>query len=287
MGRKYYLIDTENVGDRWFKLPAKARKKDRIVTFYTENHSKRFEKYLAKQVHNHKILWLQCVPGTNALDYQLMGTLSYLISKHPKASFCIFSNDKGFQSTVVFWQNRGIDICQKEVEEKKKKKEKKTKETKEKKKKNQSIVKATEFARKTAEYLSKEKLTEEQYVIEIAKSVPMSNLSGWHQALTVILGRDTGRDWYQKIKGDAKLRKSLSQYCLKEQQFRGVYLTAIVLHLRGLNAARAEEAYNIIKSQNKKNLQELKIEFDKKFGKNPPQTYYQTLKPLFGVMKGI
>ena len=90
MSRKYYLIDTENVGDRWFDMPSKIRKKDRIITFYTEHHSKQLEKYLIKQVHNPKILWLECAAGNNALDYQLMGVLSYLIAKHPKASFCLY-----------------------------------------------------------------------------------------------------------------------------------------------------------------------------------------------------
>jgi len=34
--------------------------------------------------------------GNNALDYQLIGVLSYLIAKHPKALFCIYSNDKNY-----------------------------------------------------------------------------------------------------------------------------------------------------------------------------------------------
>ena len=76
MKRKYYLIDTENVGDRWFDLLQKIKKKDRIIVFYTEHHSKHLEKYLAKQVHNPRMVWLECTAGNNALDYQLIGVLS-------------------------------------------------------------------------------------------------------------------------------------------------------------------------------------------------------------------
>ena len=73
------MIDTENVGNRWFDMPKKIRRKDRIITFYTEHHSKNLEEFLMKQVYNPKILWLECAVGNNALDYQLIGVLSYLI----------------------------------------------------------------------------------------------------------------------------------------------------------------------------------------------------------------
>ena len=62
MKRKYYLIDTENVGDRWFKLLKKISKRDLIVTFYMEHHSKNLdvtraeEAYKIIQSHNRKNL---------------------------------------------------------------------------------------------------------------------------------------------------------------------------------------------------------------------------------------
>ncbi len=284
MRRKYYLIDTENVGDRWFKLSAKTRKKDRIVTFYTENHSKRFEKYLSKQVHNHKILWLECVPGSNALDYQLMGALSYLIAKHPKSSFCIFSNDKGFQETVAFWKQRGIDICQKEFQIKKKK-EKKEKKSSDTKKKKQTLQKAELSISEKTKDLNPGKLSGEQYVTEIAKSLDASNLSGWYQTLVAILGQENGRAWYLKIKEDHELRKKLCKSRVNNKQGRGVHLVKTALQAHGLNVARAAEAYKIIQSHNKENLKAISAEFDKKFGQNPPQKYYKALKPLIRVLK--
>ena len=105
----------------------KIRGKDRIITFYTQHHSKHLEEFLAKQVHNPKILWLECAAGNNALDYQLMGVLSYLIAKHPKASFCIYSNDKDYQPVIDFWKSRGIKIIRKGFEVKNKKKAKRRK----------------------------------------------------------------------------------------------------------------------------------------------------------------
>lgn len=277
MSRKYYLVDTENVGDRWFDIPRKIRKKDRIVTFYTEHHSKHLEKYLIKQVHNPKILWLECATGNNALDYQLMGVLSYLIEKHPKASFCIYSNDKGYQAAVDFWTSRGIKVCQKGFEVPKKKKAKK-----EKAKKKKEVLPASSREK----MVEKGNMTEEQYVTKIARSVPVSDLGSWYHALTAILGQERGRDWYLKIRDDAKIRAAFSKHYKGDKDSRGVNLVATVLKRHDLDVANAEDAYRIIQSHNPKNIKAIKADFDKKFGKNPSQKYYKVLRPLFRVIKG-
>ncbi|MCI9197044.1 MAG: hypothetical protein HFH55_03930 [Lachnospiraceae bacterium] len=47
-----------------------------------------------------------------------------MIAKHPKASFRIYSNDKGYQRTVDFWKDRGIEITQKRFATSKKKDQK-------------------------------------------------------------------------------------------------------------------------------------------------------------------
>lgn len=322
--RKYYLIDTENVGDRWFELLQKIEKKDQVITFYTENHSNRLKEYLLTQVHNPKILWLECATGTNALDYQLIGVLAYLIAKHPKASFCIYSNDKDYQNTVDFWQSRGIEVRQKgfeEVSKKKKKKEKEKGKEKQKQGKGKQRDQERELekrrragqkqeknkldrqeargkadspakgilsapSRKLLQIPRRGKLTEEQYVREIAKSVPLSDLGSWYQTLTAILGQDIGRNWYLKVKDDAELRESLSRYYMGDVHSRGVNLVAAVLNLHDLDVSRAEEAYKIIQSHSQKNLKAMRADFDKQFGKKPPQKYFKVLRPIIRVIRG-
>ncbi len=328
MKRKYYFIDTENVGDRWFELLQKIEKKDQVITFYTENHSKKLREYLLTQVHNPRILWLECAIGNNALDYQLIGVLAYLIAKHPKASFCIYSNDKGYENTVDFWQSRGIDVRQKgfeEVSKKKKKKEKekqkeqeqrtgagkraeKQKEQKQRAGQGKQTEKQKEQKRRTGQGKQAEKqkedksrlrlsklplqiprrgkLTEEQYVREIAKSVPLSDLASWYQTLTAILGQEAGRNWYLKIKDDAGYRESLSKYHMGDAHSRGVNLVAAVLNLHDLDVSRAEEAYKIIQSHSQNNLKAMCADFDKQFGKKPPQKYFKVLRPIIRVIKG-
>ena len=251
-------------------MPHKIRKKDKIVTFYTENHSKSLEKFLSKQIHNPKILWLECATGYNALDYQLIGVLSYLIAKHPKASFYIYSNDKDYYATIDFWKNRGIKICQKGYDVSKKKKSKKKK---------------SKTAQGKEKVWVQKKLTEEQYVTEIAKSIPTSNLKGWHQALTAIFGQEKGRNWYLKVRDDAELKAKLSKYCMSDEYSRGVNLVALILNIQDLDVTKAEDAYKIIQSHNLNNLNAIKMDFDKKFGKNPPQNYYHVLRPLIRAIK--
>lgn len=271
MSKKYYLVDTENVGDRWFDMPQKICKKDRVITFYTEHHSKQLEKYFIKQVHNPKILWLECAAGNNALDYQLVGVLSYLIAKHPKASFYIYSNDKDYQDTVDFWKSRGIKICQKgfEITQKKKGKKKKAKAGQDKEVKLSLPKNVTQEATTKKETAGIVKLTEEQYVTEIAKSLPITNLSGWYQALIAILGQERGREWYLKIRDNAEWKETFSKYYLGDEYSRGVNLVTVALNVNNLDVTRAEEAYKIIQSHNRKNVNAMKADFDKQFGKKP------------------
>lgn len=297
MKRKYYLIDTENVGDKWFGLMERMKKKDRIVTFYTENHSKRLEEFLLRQVNNPRIIWLECAVGNNALDYQLVGVLAYLIVKHPKASFCIYSNDKGFQKTVDFWTSRGIQIIQKCPGQKKKEKKKDKKKTKQ-VKKNQGAEIKTQSSKMQLpkEKISsitctlgkkQEKLTEEQYVDKIAESVPVSNLNGWYCALTVILGQTAGREWYQKFRHDAKKREFLSKCFTGDKYVRGVSLTALVLHANHLDTGRAQEAYRIIQSHDYKDLNAIKIDFDKFTAPKAENNYYKMLRPIIALLKEL
>lgn len=293
MKRKYYLVDTENVGDRWFDLLPKIKKKDRIITFYTEHHSKHLEEYLTKQVHNPRMVWLECAVGNNALDYQLIGVLSYLIAKHPKSSFYIYSNDRDYQAAIDFWQSRGIAVCRKgfSAESGKKAKKKKGKKNKGQKKKKSaaSVQTLSKAVMESACALGKSgqgKLTEEQYVAEIAKSVPVTDLGGWYQTLIAVLGQENGRNWYLKIRDGAEWKDKLSKYYIQDEYERGVSLIATVLSIHNLDAARAEEAYKIIRSHNRKNLKAIKADFDRRFGKKPPQKYFKALRPLIRVIKG-
>ena len=133
--------------------------------------------------------------------------------------------------------------------------------------------------------MGQEKLTEEQYVIEIARSISVSDLKEWYQSLTALLGQEKGRNWYLKIREDASIQASLSKYYSQEEAFRGIHLIALVLNYHDLDVAKAEDAYKIIRSHNRKNLKAIHADFDKKFGKESPQRYYKVLRPLIQIIK--
>ena len=46
----------------------------------------------------------------NALDFQLVTYLGYLIALSPKHNYFVVSQDKGFKSACQFWQDRGISV---------------------------------------------------------------------------------------------------------------------------------------------------------------------------------
>ena len=282
--RKYYLIDTENVGDRWLELPGKLKKKEQIITFYTENHSKHMEKFLMKHNHNPKIQWLECAAGSNALDYQLIGVLSYLIARHPNASFCIFSNDRDYQNTIDFWKSRNIDISQKQYEEPKHKKKSKKKKAKKKKTASSKAAAAVPLSPQAAAPSAK-RLSGEQYALEVARSLPTSDLNGWYNVMTILLGQDAGREWYRKFRQDTSLRKELSQYCVGDSYTRGVRLVQAIFRVHGFETGHAEASYKILQSHNFKDLSAIKVGFDKKFGAQKAQGYNKALRPLVKVLK--
>jgi len=296
--RKYYFIDTENVGDSWLKLVKKLKKKDRIITFYTENHSKCLEEFLVRQVNNPKIIWLECAVGNNALDYQLLGVLAYMIAKHPKASYCIYSNDKGYQKTVAFWQSRGIQMKQKFPEQKyldqKKKRDKKQKKKHKQSKKTKAKNQTKLFMQKQSMYLdacdykgNQTKLTEEQYVFEIAKSIPFSNLNGWYCALTVILGQKSGREWYQKIRRDVLMREDFSKHFTGNSDERCVNIVTLALYAHDLDTDKAKNIYEIIRAHHYKDLNAIKMDFDKIPELKTQTKYYRVLRPLVALLKDL
>ena len=107
MKTNYYLIDTENVGDRWMDFIDEMQEEDVLVVFYSRNHSKMLEETYLKQRYNKKIRWIECLTGSNALDHQLMGVLSYLVATYTDATYSICSNDKDYQNVIDFWEQRG------------------------------------------------------------------------------------------------------------------------------------------------------------------------------------
>ena len=182
---------------------------------------------------------------------------------------------------------------QKYLDQKKKrdkKQKKKHKQSKKTKAKNQTKL----FMQKQSMYLdacdykgNQTKLTEEQYVFEIAKSIPFSNLNGWYCALTVILGQKSGREWYQKIRRDVLMREDFSKHFTGNSDERCVNIVTLALYAHDLDTDKAKNIYEIIRAHHYKDLNAIKMDFDKIPELKTQTKYYRVLRPLVALLKDL
>lgn len=111
MAKKFYLVDTENVGSVWVDLIPTLGKQDCLLLFYTVNSSGiSYEDLLKLAGQEEKYQMIQCFTGRNGLDFQLVSYLGYLIKSNAKAEFIIISNDSGYDAVVRFWSAKDISV---------------------------------------------------------------------------------------------------------------------------------------------------------------------------------
>lgn len=111
MAKKFYLVDTENVGSVWVDLIPTLGKQDCLLLFYTVNSSGiSYEDLLKLAGQEEKYQMIQCFTGRNGLDFQLVSYLGYLIKSNAKAEFIIISNDIGYDAVVRFWNAKDISV---------------------------------------------------------------------------------------------------------------------------------------------------------------------------------
>ena len=111
--RTVYLIDTENLKSESLKGCELVGKNDEIIICLGDgiinipiDTALNLRECKAK-----KIDMLSCGVGTkNALDFQLVSHLGYMIKGAPKTKYVIVSKDKGFSILTNFWKVRGVDV---------------------------------------------------------------------------------------------------------------------------------------------------------------------------------
>ena len=104
----YYLVDIENVGNSWIDYI--VQKTDaRVCLFFTVPCPSISYTNLAAVLNAcSEVRCFQCDPGSNAVDFQLVSYLGYLISSSADCNnFVILSNDKGFDCVCSFWNRQG------------------------------------------------------------------------------------------------------------------------------------------------------------------------------------
>lgn len=116
--RKVYLVDTENVGSAWKELLPQKGSKDLIILFFTE-HSPGISYYDLDLIRQYPSSFdmIECIPGKNGLDFQLVSYLGYLLKTAPKTDYIIVTNDTGFDTVVKFWNQREMSVVRKSKSE--------------------------------------------------------------------------------------------------------------------------------------------------------------------------
>lgn len=110
----FYLVDYENVNIDGMQGIELLSSNDEVIIFYSE-HADRLtfdlhQKIIATEA---KVLYTKVgACKKNALDFQLVTYLGYLVALHPGAQFYIVSRDNGYKNVVNFWLEKQIELVQ-------------------------------------------------------------------------------------------------------------------------------------------------------------------------------
>ena len=107
-----YLIDFENVRSDGLAGIENLKKGDEVFIFYSE-HAATLTIAMHKRILGcpAKIYYVEAMTGTkNALDFQLVSYLGYMIREKPEVDYFIVSKDKGFEVVAQFWETKGVRV---------------------------------------------------------------------------------------------------------------------------------------------------------------------------------
>lgn len=107
----YYLVDTENVAQRWIRTVADAAPGDTFLLFYSHNvGTVNMSAFGPGCLRGIRFEFIGCAVGSNAIDFQICTELGRLTALHQGDSFCILSGDGGFDAVVRYWRDRNVDV---------------------------------------------------------------------------------------------------------------------------------------------------------------------------------
>lgn len=107
-----YLVDYENVNTTLLANDEILHEGDTIVIFYSEHASSISIDVLGKlQSRGIGISFVKTTVGTsNALDFQLVSYLGYLVHENRERLFYIVSHDNGFRCVCDFWKEQQVAV---------------------------------------------------------------------------------------------------------------------------------------------------------------------------------
>ncbi len=129
--KKVYLVDSENVGDIWVPLLVSSQPEDEILVFYTQKSPHmNYENVRMLKETEKEAVFIKCFEGNNALDFQLVTELGYLLCGDGDCEYVIVTNDTGFDAVVRYWSAKNKQVsrlsgkeCYRQVTNRSRKKE--------------------------------------------------------------------------------------------------------------------------------------------------------------------
>ena len=84
---------------------------EEVIVFYTQKspHMNYENVRLLKETEK-EAEFIKCFEGSNALDFQLVTQLGYLLCENQENSYVIVSNDTGFDAAVRYWKQRNMPV---------------------------------------------------------------------------------------------------------------------------------------------------------------------------------
>lgn len=84
---------------------------EEVIVFYTQKspHMNYENVRLLKET-DKEAKFIKCFEGSNALDFQLVTQLGYLLCENQENSYVIISNDTGFDAAVRYWKQRNMPV---------------------------------------------------------------------------------------------------------------------------------------------------------------------------------
>lgn len=304
-----YFIDSENVNDNWIDTIPEIKKSDEIKVFYTEKSTNvSYEKFSKIADGGASLNWIKCFTGQNALDFQLVTDLGYSVAKGVKDTFVIISNDKGYDAVVNYWVVKGINISRVGVEmespkkqkrrvatkvkavkkvalkKENKKQEEKKKETK---KRESNKLNNKEVANSPKSLWKRKPSSEMGYVEAVGRCISVKDLGNYHMVLTNLFGQEVGTKYYHMIKDDNEIKAKVSKTYITNREQRLDYLVRIFLSYNKKDFKDLQKILNVINDKKCDSLNNFYKLLTENFKEEKGRMYYNILKGIYSVLKGV
>lgn len=297
---RVYLIDSENVNDAWVDLLPVLECDDRIIVFYTDKSPHMCYQNVITLIKNEKeIQFIKCFEGNNALDFQLVSELGYMLRDLPECTYTIVSNDTGFDAIVKYWKKRDFhvnrirgkechgvaekckhqDMSDDEMPNQGEEIEQPLLGDTEELSVEEPLLEGTESLVKVLEQNGSQSAEEDAgCIIDILRVITLNKMALFHNALTCMLDQKLGDAVYSHIKEHRDFYMTCrGEYIQKKKERERCYIGLVLKH-NGLQEEDAAELHKLLYNVPKKDLKSLNAVILKKYGRTVGPVYYSLLK---------